>query len=364
MLFKQLNPHSCQTYLIVDDETNKACLVDPVLEHVDDYLRIIAEDNVHLSWVVDTHTHADHISGSPAISDRADCHYVMHASAPAACVSLRIKDGYQLDMGHLKLTFIHTPGHSPDSVCLLLPDRLLTGDTLLLDSDGIGRNDLQGGSADEHWNSLRRLLQLRDDLLVFPSHQYCPHPLSTWGEQKRRNPFLQQPDSQAFQQLISKESHDPSSHLPTIQQANYSCAREPQDSWRPIDQLSCPIRRPLAIGVNEQPVFTISPEEIERKLDNGWKGMLLDVREEAELVGPLGHLPGIQHIPLGQLTHRLGELAKYQHTEITILCRTNPRAHTAAQILRQAGFDQLVVMEGGMVKWQVLGYPAIYTPLV
>lgn len=358
MLFEQLNPHACQTYLVADEDTREALLVDPVLEHVDEYLHLLSDKQLRLRWVIDTHTHADHISGGPALSDRADCHYVMHRAAPAGCVTMRVEDGYRLTVGSLSVIFLHTPGHSPDSVCLLLPDRILTGDTLLIDSDGVGRDDLPGGSEVDHWHSLQCISGLPDHLWVYPSHCYSQRQSTTLGELKQGNLFLQQPDINGYRRLL-ESTQGQTGHLLTIQQANYSCAGDPYSDWIPLDLPACPLRQP--VGINDQPVATITPQEIKRKLDSGWQGLILDVREAEELIGPLGHLPGIRHIPLGQLPRRLPEIGEHLSGEITVVCRTNPRAFTAAQILRQAGFHHVVVIEGGMVQWQVLGYPALYT---
>lgn len=136
MIFTQLNPGPCRTYLIADEKSKEAVLVDPVLEHVQDYIKTIERQKLILTHVIDTHTHADHISGGASLKDQLDCEYVMHAKAPARCVTFHLTDGFECRFGDIHVKVLSTPGHTKDSVTLLFPDLVLTGDVLFLDDAG------------------------------------------------------------------------------------------------------------------------------------------------------------------------------------------------------------------------------------
>ena len=178
---KQLNPHSCRSYLVGKNGSPEVMLIDPVLDHLDEYRELIEIENIKLLQVVDTHTHADHISGAPALKDITGCTYVMHTSAPSKCANYRVHDGDAWDCLGVPVRIMHTPGHTGDSICLVFPDWILTGDTLFLDDGGAGRDDLPGGDPAMHWESLKRLATLDERLTVYPAHDYRgrePSPLS------------------------------------------------------------------------------------------------------------------------------------------------------------------------------------------
>jgi Metallo-beta-lactamase superfamily len=132
IIFRQLNPHACRTYLIGTQGSTEVVLIDPVLEHVQDYLALLDQEQLKLTHVIDTHTHADHLSGGAALKDQTDCEYVMHTKAPAHCVSFRISDGFECHLGEIPVKIMHTPGYTKDSVTLIFPDRLLASVLLLL----------------------------------------------------------------------------------------------------------------------------------------------------------------------------------------------------------------------------------------
>ena len=190
-LFRQLNPHSCQTYLIGNPQTKEVVLVDPVLDHVSGYLKLLETEKLHLSAVIDTHTHADHLSGGAALLDHVSAEYMMHKNAAASCPTTRVSDNTKLTLAGIPMTILETPGHTQDSVSIILPGKILTGDVLFLDDGGAGRDDLPGGNAGEHWDSLQRILGLSEDLVVYPAHEYRHRPPSTLERQKKTNPHLQ-----------------------------------------------------------------------------------------------------------------------------------------------------------------------------
>jgi glyoxylase-like metal-dependent hydrolase (beta-lactamase superfamily II)/rhodanese-related sulfurtransferase len=331
-------------------------LIDPVLEHLEDYRELIESEGLKLQQVVDTHTHADHISGGASLKDVTDCLYLMHEDAPVRCANFRVHDGFQWDCLGVPVTVLHTPGHTRDSICLQFPDWIFTGDTLFLDDGGAGRDDLPGGDPGLHWESLKRLARLPDNLMVYPAHDYRGREPSSLGKQKRTNPHLQPRTREEFVRYLEDLRLGPADWMKDVLKANYACARDPQAAWIPVDTPACEVKGTLDTGVNEVDVKSITVPELKEKLESAGEPVLLDVREKYELSGELGHITGILHIPIGSLAHRLDELetaAGGKNGEIITVCRSGARAFTAAQILGQAGFLRVVVLEGGMIAWNM-----------
>lgn len=357
MIFTQLNPGPCRTYLIADEKSKEAVLVDPVLEHVQDYIKTIERQKLTLTHVIDTHTHADHISGGASLKDQLHCEYVMHAKAPARCVTFHLTDGFECRFGDIPVKVLSTPGHTKDSVTLLFPDLVLTGDVLFLDDAGAGRTDLPGGDPGEHWDSLQRILGLPDHLMVYPAHEYRNRRPSTLKQQKESNPNLQPRSKQAYRDYLEGLKLGPAEWMKDVLQANYACARDPKAAWIPVDVPACEVKGTLGPGANDQLVAGIPPDQVKRALEGGNTPLLLDVRDPEELTGELRHIKGVINIPVTELAHRLGELKDLQDREIVTVCKSGGRAHTAAQVLMQAGFPKVHVMVGGMVAWKQAGYP-------
>jgi sulfur dioxygenase len=350
---KQINPHACRTYLVGADGSDEVVLVDPVLDHLVDYRELIDREGKSLARVIDTHTHADHISGSAALKDLFDCSYLMHEAAPAKCAETRVADGESLELLGTPVRVLHTPGHTRDSICLVFPQWVFTGDTLFLDDGGAGRDDLPGGDPGQHWESLRRLRELPDELVVLPAHDYRNRKPSSLGRQKTSNPHLKPRDRTEFVQYLEDLRLGAADWMEDVLKANYACARDPGAAWIPVDTPACEVKGTLDVGVNEIEVEAISVPELKARIRAGANPVLLDVREEYELSGELGHLDGIVHIPIGELAHRLDEFYPEKDREIVTVCRSGARAHTAGQILRQAGFPRVSVLEGGMIAWKL-----------
>lgn len=350
MIFKQLNKASCKTYLIGSEKTKEAIVVDPVLEHVNEYVSLMKKESLKLTHVIDTHTHADHISGAGALTDQTGAVYVMHQDSPVRCVSFRVPDGFDCHLSDIPVKVMHTPGHTRDSMCLIFSDRILTGDALFLDDGGAGRTDLPGGDPGEHWESLQKILKLPDHLVVYPAHEYRGREPSGLGEQKKRNPSLQPRTKDEYVKWLTDMKLGAADWMKDVLKANYACARDPRAAWIPADAPACEIKGTMPPGVNEQQVPTISVAEVKRRIKGNQLGgaVILDVREPAELKGELGVIPGVTHIPVGQISQRLSELEKHKEKEIITVCRSGGRAHTAAAILLQAGFRRVFTMSGGM----------------
>src|ERR1700740_1445070 len=192
MIFRQLFDQTSGTYsyLMASRRGGEALIIDPVLEKVDRYLQLIRELDLKLVKAVDTHMHADHITGLGALRDRTHCITVMGEQTKADVVSMRLSDGDKLTIEGISLETMYTPGHTDDSYSFLMGDRVFTGDTLLI--RGTGRTDFQNGDARAQFDSIfNRLLKLPEEMLVFPAHDYKGDTVSTIGEEKRYNPRLQ-----------------------------------------------------------------------------------------------------------------------------------------------------------------------------
>src|SRR5437588_11056214 len=192
MIFRQLfdSTSGTYTYLLASRRGGEALIIDPVLEKVDRYLQLIRELDLKLVKAVDTHLHADHITGLGALRDRTHCITVMGEQTKADVVSMRLSEGEKLSIEGLSLDVLYTPGHTDDSYSYLMGDRVFTGDTLLI--RGTGRTDFQNGDPRQQYESIfNKLLRLPENTLVYPAHDYKGETVSTIGEEKAFNPRLQ-----------------------------------------------------------------------------------------------------------------------------------------------------------------------------
>lgn len=192
MIFRQLfdKESSTYTYLLARRAGGEALLIDPVKEQVDRYLQLLRELDLRLVKAVDTHVHADHITGLGDLRNRTDCVTIMGEQSRAECVSFNVKEGDRIDVDGISLDVMYTPGHTDDSYSFRLPDRVFTGDTLLI--RGSGRTDFQNGSARDQYHSIfEKLMKLPDDTFVYPAHDYKGWTVSTIAEERAHNPRLQ-----------------------------------------------------------------------------------------------------------------------------------------------------------------------------
>jgi len=348
MNLEQLNPAACKTYLL--NEGNEAILIDPVIDHVSDYLDLLKTRHLSLTHVIDTHTHADHISAGPSLRDATDCDYIMHESSPVKCVSIRVKDGDELKLVDQKFTFLETPGHTKDSITILLEDKLFTGDFLFLEDAGAGRDDLPGGDANAHWDSLQKLNDLPGSLMVYPAHEYRERKPSSLDNQRNKNPHLKHLNKESFVTYINDLKLGPADWMKDVLKANYRCSMDPNAAWIPTDVPACEIKGTLNPNAASVQINYICNDSLNLAAKEG--ALLLDVRESYELIDQLGHIDGVLNIPIGQLAHRINELEQYKNSQIVIICRSGARATTAAQILMTAKYMNIAVLEGGMLGYR------------
>jgi len=205
MIFKQEfdTKSSTYTYIIASAKGREAVVIDPVIENVDDYIKILNDLDLKLVKVIDTHIHADHVTGASKLQKVTNCTTLMGEHTPADTVDIKVKDGEIIDVDNLKIKSMYTPGHTSDSYSFLLNDCLFTGDTLLI--NGTGRTDFQNGSSKDAYNSLfNNLLKLPDDTLVYPGHDYNGKFSSTIGKEKKFNPRLQVNSVDEYIEIMSK----------------------------------------------------------------------------------------------------------------------------------------------------------------
>ena len=204
MIFKQVfdTKSSTYTYLIASAKGREAIMIDPVLDNIEEYISLLNEFDLKLVKVIDTHIHADHITGASALRDQTKCVTIMGDQTPADAVEIKVKDEEIIKLDQLEIKALHTPGHTSDSFSFLMNDHLFSGDTLLI--NGTGRTDFQNGSAKDAYNSIfNRLLKLPAETLLYPAHDYNGKKVSSIGNEKKFNPRLQVNDEKEYIEIMN-----------------------------------------------------------------------------------------------------------------------------------------------------------------
>jgi glyoxylase-like metal-dependent hydrolase (beta-lactamase superfamily II)/rhodanese-related sulfurtransferase len=338
MIFEQVPTGGCQSYLLGCADSLSAALIDPEISQIDRYRALAARHGLHIRYVIDTHTHADHFSAAKQLSETLLAPMVMHQASPTPFASLRLDDDDMLLVGKLRVRAIHTPGHTRDSMCLVVEDRVFTGDTLLI--GGTGRTDLPTGDPDQLYESLfDRLLKLDPALLVFPAHDYKGRSHSTLGAEIADNPRLQKRDREAFVQMMRELNLAAPTHLTEALRTNMS-------GGKTVSQM-------LSEASAEVPFIALA--ELDARITSRPNDlMVLDVREEGAFKA--GHIPGARHLPRGQLELRVNEEIPDPTLRIVTCCEFGKISTLAAQTLRQLGFTRAVALDGGMLAWREAGY--------
>jgi sulfur dioxygenase len=338
MIFRQLfdSVSSTYSYLLASRRGGEALIIDPVLDKVERYLKLTEELDVRLVKAVDTHLHADHITGLGALRDRTRCVTVMGEQSKVDVVSMRVAEGDRLTVEGLSLEALYTPGHTDDSYCYALGDRIFTGDTLLI--RGTGRTDFQNGDSRAQYESLQRLLRLPDETLVFPAHDYKGDTVSTIGEERRFNPRLQARDAEEYAALMA------SLHLPNPKMMDVAV---PANLHQGLHQEEI-ARRGWAFAAAEAKALVGRPDVA-----------LIDLREKSERERA-GAIPGSLHAPYGELMDNIDEggliheLAGSGKT-IVFYCAFGERSAMAVQAAQDKGLTSARHIEGGMAAWTRAG---------
>jgi glyoxylase-like metal-dependent hydrolase (beta-lactamase superfamily II)/rhodanese-related sulfurtransferase len=338
MIFEQIPAGGCQSYLVGCADSSAAALIDPELSQIDHYLALAARDGLRVHYVIDTHTHADHFSATRQLARQLGVPVVMHRASPAPFVDMRVGDGEMVAVGKLRLQVLHTPGHTADSMCLQVEDRLFTGDTLLFGATG--RTDLPTGDPNALFDSLfDRVLKLDPELRIFPAHDYTGHRASTIGQELATNPRLQQRERAAFVEMMNSLDLSMPTHLTEALRTNMS-------GGKAVAQL-------LAEAAASVPFMSLA--ELKARVDSAHGDpIVLDVREREAYEA--GHIPGARLLPRGQLELRVNEELPDPTRRILTCCELGHVSTLAAFTLRQMGFPCAVALDGGMKAWREAGY--------
>ena len=341
MIFRQLfEPVSCTySYLIASRRGGEALILDPVLEKVDRYLQLMRELDLRLVKAVDTHLHADHITGLGALRDRTQCITVMGEQSSVDVVSMRVADGDKLQIEGVCMDVLYTPGHTDDSYSFLMQDRVFTGDTLMI--RGTGRTDFQNGDPREQYESLfGRLLRLPDETMVYPAHDYKGDTVSTIGEERAFNPRLQVTSAEQYVALMN------SLNLPNPKMMDVAV---PANMRQGLHQAEV-ARRGWAYSAAEA-LDLLGRQDV----------VLIDLRERSERERH-GCIPGSLHAPYADLKENIGPggilhgLADTSGKGLVFYCAFGERSAMAVQAAQDAGIAARHI-EGGISEWKKAGGP-------
>ena len=349
MYFKQFldERYGCASYVVASRQTHEAAIVDPSLD-VEPYEAVLHERDFQLRYVIDTHVHADHLSGARKLAAKHAASVCLYESAQVAYPYRPLRDGEELKLGQLRLRVWHTPGHRPELLSILIinpprslePSMVLTGDSLLVGD--VGRPDFGGGDPTAQFESLNRLLLLPDWVAVFPGHfegacgkGMCGRPSTTIGFERRYNPMTQL-DREAFLATITSDIPARPLNMAAIEATNRGVA---QVSWAMLT--SNPV-------IQEIDVNTLELRSAEL--------LVLDVREPEEYAQ--GHVSEALNLPQAELASRLDELPR--HLPLALICRSGARSLRSAQFLKQVGFEQVVNVQGGTLAWRAAGKSLVF----
>ena len=340
MFFKQLFDPASSTlsYLIADDASHEAVLIDPVIELVERDARLLREHGLKLKTTLETHVHADHVTGAQALKQATGAQTAVCRDCNAQGYDRLLADGDVILFGQEEILTIATPGHTPGSVCYLWRDRVFTGDTLLI--GGCGRTDFQNGSAEALWHSItEKLFKLDEQILVYPGHDYKGRRVSSIGEEKRFNARIAGKTREEFLAVMSSLKLPMPARIHEAVPANLDGGPgQPATLGQRIDP-------PVAVQ-------SVSAQQLAEALAT--PGIqLLDVRTPGEFESV--RIAGAVNLPLDRL-NPAALAAKYGLDEpLYCICQTGTRSQLAAWMLRQAGFRRVVHVDGGTNAWAMAG---------
>jgi sulfur dioxygenase len=350
LIFRQLFDlqSSTYSYLLGDRPSGEAVLIDPVFEQAARDAALVRELGLTLIATLDTHVHADHVTGAWLLRQRLGSRIAISAASGAEGADLRLADGAQVTFGRRHLTALATPGHTNGCTSYVLDDRTMafTGDALLI--RGCGRTDFQQGSARKLYHSIKtRIFALPEDCLLWPGHDYRGHTVTSVGEERAYNPRLGGEISENdFAGYMKNLGLPHPRQIDVAVPANLVCGR-PSDETLAIEG---PGWAPLTFTFAG--FWEIEPGWVEEH-EAGLQ--IVDVRDAQEFGGPLGHIASARLLPLGELVQRAGELSK--NRPVVTVCRAGARSAQAAALLRKAGFEQVANLAGGMLRWRAQNLP-------
>ena len=330
MIFRQTfdRKSSTYTYLIASRKGGEALIIDPVLDKTEQYIKLLEQLDLRLVKVIDTHIHADHISGIAELRDRTKCVTLMGEHAPADVVSMHVKDNEKVKIEGIELKALYTPGHTDDSYSYLMNDRVFTGDTLLI--KGTGRTDFQNGNPYDQYNSLfDRLLKLKDNTLIYPAHDYKGEMVSTIGEEKQFNPRLQVSSAQEYAQIMNNLN---------------------LDSPEMMD-IAVPANKSLGMSFEQQKRLNgLSIAEVKELIDKK-DTLLIDLREKSEIL----RNPSINssiNVVYNQLpTYLKNKKEELLNLNLIFYCAVGQRSALAVQLCKSYHLNNTKHLIGGLREW-------------
>ena len=349
MIFRQLfDPQSSTyTYLLADEVSRQAVLIDTVFEQVRRDSALVDELGLELRWTLETHVHADHVTGAWLLRERLASKIALSAASGAEGADRYLQPGDHVEFGKRWLEVRQTPGHTNGCVTYVVDDRqaALTGDALLI--RGCGRTDFQQGSANLLYDSIHeQIFTLPDSCLLYPAHDYRGLTVTSVGEEKLFNPRLGgQVLREDFAGYMDNLGLPHPKQMDIAVPANLRCGQPQQRTDDGTDQSWAPLTYTFA------GIWEVQPQWLEEHLR---AVQIIDVREPSEFNGSLGHVPGAILMPLGSVTARASELSK--ETPIVTVCRSGARSAQATVLLGKAGFTRVANLSGGMLRWRAQRY--------
>ena len=336
MIFRQLfdKVSSTYTYLIASRKGGEALIIDPVLENVERYIKLVEELDLRLVKVIDTHIHADHISGIAELRDRTNCITIMGDASPGDVVSMQVKDNESVDIENIQLKALHTPGHTNDSFSYLMNDRIFSGDTLLI--RGTGRTDFQNGDPYDAYHSIfERILKLPEDTLLYPAHDYKGDTVSTLGEEKKFNPRLQVTSADEYAAIMNNLN------LP-----------DPK-----MMDIAVPGNLNLGIDFSRQKTTNgITVEEFQSSIQND-QVVIIDLREELEILRD-GRIKNSIHITSSQISCYIHKnFDQLSNKKILMYCAVGHRSTLAVQLSQSYNLKNCFHLIGGVKNWTAQNAP-------
>lgn len=349
MIFRQLydSASSTYSYLLACEESREAVIIDCVFEQHQRDAALIRELGLTVRYVLDTHVHADHVTGAWLMREALGCEIAGSAKSGAGCIDVPLTHADALTFGQCSLEARETPGHTQGCMTYVTGDKTMafTGDCLLI--RGAGRTDFQGGDVHSMWRSIHdQIFTLPDECLVYPAHDYSGRMVSTVGEEKRFNPRIGgEAREEDFVGYMNNLGLAHPRQIDVAVPANFQCGRpragqgHQQPRWGPV-------------AVTFAGIPEIAPEWLALHLDDVH---VLDVRNPAEFNDALGHIQGAKLLPIDQLRNRLDEIPRDR--PVVTVCQSGRRSGMAAMILATAGWDEVANLAGGMIEWNKLALP-------
>ncbi len=315
----------CRAYLLFDEASREAVLIDPRFDLTRDYEAAIKQRGLSLKYVIDTHTHADHLSAGDRFRNLTGCKVVMSSATKSRVPDLKVKDGDTLPLGAFSLRCIHTPGHTPDSMSIFDGQRVFTGDTLFI--GGAARTDFMGGSSEQLFDSFRKLKALGEATQVWPGHDYNGKESSTIAREASTNKAFMQPTKADLVAQLALKGELPANMAEIL---SFNSER----------------------GLPEADI--IAPQDVAKLGKPGVDFTLLDSRYIDEWQA--GRIAGAVHVPLPEIKDRWPEIAAMKHPIVSV-CRSGVRATYVMMTARHAGDKGWYLLEGGMSAWKKAGLP-------